>query len=110
MAQLISGLVDAAGVNDKIMKTFAQRENFQYRVIYTSEPYHGLPIMAHPRVPRSSVEKVRSAMLVMGNNAEGRKLLAAANVILKSDSQLEFVSASNADYNSYRRFYRDARQ
>jgi phosphonate transport system substrate-binding protein len=110
MTQLASGVVDAAGVNDTVMKAFAQRENFHYRTLYTSPPYHGLAVMAHPRVARSTVEKVRKALLAMGRDAEGRKLLAAANVIIRSEYRLEFVSASTADYNSYRRFYRNVRQ
>lgn len=106
MTQLSSGVVDAAGVNDTVMRAFSQRENFQYRVIYTSDSYLGLPVMAHPRVPQSAVERVRAAMLSMGSDPEGRKLLDAANETLKSPTPLEFVAARDADYANYRRFYR----
>lgn len=110
MAQLSSGATDAAGVNDAVMKAFSQRENFQYRAIYTSETYQDLAVMAHPRVPRDSVEKVRAAMLGMGSDAEGRRLLDAANEIFKSTSRLEFVPTSDSDYSNYRRFYRKGNQ
>lgn len=110
MMQLSSGTAVAAGVNDVLMKNFSQREGFPYRAIYTSEPYHSLPVMVHPRVPHSKVNKVRSAMLAMGSDAEGRKVLDAANAILKTDGPLEIIKAGNDDYNNYRRFYRRMRK
>ena len=83
-----------------------QREGFRYRTVYSSEPYFDLPIMAHPRVPHSSVEKIRSALLAMAHDEEGRKILDAANAIIKSDTTLAFVRSKDRDYDNYRNFYR----
>lgn len=106
IAQLASGKVDAAAVHSQIIQAYAQRERFRYRSIYTSPPYYDLPIMAHPRVPRSSVEKIRSALLLMASDPEGRKILEEANTIIKADAALAFVSTRDRDYDNYRRFYR----
>lgn len=105
IAQLVSGKVDAAAVHNQIIQAYAQRERFRYRAIYTSPPYYDLPIMAHPRVPRSSVEKIRYTLLSMAGDPQGRKILDEANTIIKADAALEFVSTSNRDYDNYRRFY-----
>jgi phosphonate transport system substrate-binding protein len=108
IAQLAAGRVDAAAVHSKVIQAYSERENFRYRAIYTSPPYCDLPIMAHPRVPRSKVEQIRSALLAMANDPEGRKILDAANTLIKSDTALAFVSAKDRDYDNYRRFYRPA--
>lgn len=109
IAQLASGQVDAAAVHSRVMQSFAQREGFRYRAIYTSAPYYDLPIMVHPRVSRSNVEKIRIALLAMDNDPEGQKILADANIIIKSDTALAFVRVKNRDYDNYRRFYLGAR-
>lgn len=106
IAQLAAGRVAAAAVHSQVIYAYSQREGFRYRVIYTSPPYYDLPIMVHPRVPRSSVEKVRSALLSMANDPEGRKILDEANNLIKADAVLAFVSARDSEYDNYRRFYR----
>lgn len=51
MSQLQFGEVAAAAVNRKLLSRYAQREDFRYRVIWTSEPYLDIPVMAHPSLP-----------------------------------------------------------
>ncbi len=109
MARLALGAVIAAGVNNQVMESYAQREGFKYRVLYSSEPYLDVPLMAHPRVALDKVERVRQALLGMGGDSEGRQILQAAADRLKSRQLPEFVSADNADYENYRRFYRTTR-
>lgn len=106
MGRLALGTVAAAGVNSQVMANYARREGFKYRVLYSSEPYLDLPVMAHPRVARETVERVQKALLGMGADIEGRRILLAAADLLKSRQLQEFVAADNADYENYRRFYR----
>lgn len=108
IAQLAAGRVAAAAVHSAVMQAYSQREHFRYRAIYTSPPYSDLPIMAHPRVPRGSVEKIRVALLGMADDPAGRRILDAANTLIRAATPLAFVSAKDSDYDDYRRFYRNA--
>ncbi|MGV8894342.1 MAG: phosphate/phosphite/phosphonate ABC transporter substrate-binding protein [Burkholderiaceae bacterium] len=109
MGRLALGTVAAAGVNSQVMANFASREGFKYRVLYSSEPYLDLPVMAHPRVALDKVEQVQKALLGMGTDPEGRRILQAAADLLKSRQVREFIAAENTDYENYRRFYRTTR-
>lgn len=107
MARLMMGTVAAAGVNSQVMENYARREKIKYRVLYTSEPYLNLPVMANPRVSHDKVEKVRQALLLMAKDVEGNKILQTASDMLKSEQRLGFVSAENKDYDNYRHFYQN---
>ena len=109
LARLVLGTVSAAGVNNQVMENYARREGFRYRVLYSSEPYLDLPVMAHPRIAKDKLERVRKALLGMGADAQGRQILQAAADLLKSSQLQEFIAADNADYENYRRFYRTTR-
>lgn len=109
MGRLKLGTVPAAGVNSQVMENYARREGFQYRVLYSSGPYLDLPVMAHPRVALDKVERVQKALLGMGADPEGRRILQAAADLLKGRQVQEFIAAENADYDNYRRFYRTTR-
>lgn len=109
MARLVLGSVPAIGANSQVMESYARREGFKYRVLYSSGPYLDLPVMAHPRVALDKVARVRHALLGMGTDTEGRHILQAAADLLKSRQLQEFIAADNADYENYRRFYRTAR-
>lgn len=106
MARLALGAVSAAGVNSQVMENYARREGFKYRVLYSSEPYLDMPLMAHPRVSPDKVMRVRQALLGMAADAEGRQILQTAADLLKGRQLLQFVAVDNADYENYRRFYR----
>ena len=45
------------------------------RIIYTTRSMPSHPVAVHPRVPKKDREKVRQALLEMGNTPEGRELL-----------------------------------
>jgi phosphonate transport system substrate-binding protein len=62
--------------------------------------------MANPKVPADKVAAVRSALVNMVKDAEGRKVLEAGADLLKSEGELGFVAAENRDYDNYRKFYR----
>ena len=106
MTHLALGNVAAAGVNDRVMAQYARREGLKYRVLWSSEPYMDLAVMAHPRVPADTVKKVRQTLLGMASDAEGQKVLEAVSNNIKSEKILAFVAANASDYENYRIFYR----
>ena len=106
MAQLRAGQVPAAAVNSKTMSSYAARENFKYRALWTSEPYLDLPVAAHPRVPVQVVKSVRDVLVGMATDPEGRKILAASAAIIKQEPPYGFLPAQDAEYDSQREVYR----
>lgn len=107
MSQMQFGQAMAAGVNKKILKEYLDREDVRYRVIWTSEPYHDMAIMAHPALPQDVVAQVRDAMAGMHRDPEGIKALQASAAALDLKKPWFFVPASDKDYDNYRRFYRN---
>ena len=105
-AQLKIKKVAAAGVNSTVMARYGRREGFEYRVLWTSELYNDLCIMANPKVPKEKITAVRDAFVNMAKDAEGRKVLQAGADLLKMNGEPGFVSAENRDYDNYRAFYR----
>ena len=106
ISQLQAGVAEAAAVNSRVLENYGRRENFRYRVVWMSEPYHDLPIMVNPSVPKSKVEAVQRALIGMRNDPEGRKVLETSAALLKLSQPVGFVSADDRDYDNYRRFYR----
>jgi len=105
-AQLRVNKVAAAGVNSSVMARYGRREAFEYRALWTSEIYQDLCIMTNPKLPASTVAAVKSALINMVNDPEGRKILEAGADLLKSSGDLGFVSATDRDYDNYRKFYK----
>lgn len=106
MAQLKAGHVLAAGVNNQVMRAFAEREGVRYRVLWESQTYANLPISVHPRVPPEVAEAVRKGFLDLTADPEGQRLLRQQAAILKLSPPYGFLPASNADYRNYFEFYR----
>jgi len=106
MGQLEAGRVIAAGVNSQVMKDFAIREGFLYRVLWESESYHNLPISVHPRVPAAVAQKVRSAIDGMDESAEGMQVLKMTGEIIGQKPPYGFSAANQGDYRSYQDFYK----
>ncbi len=101
--------VSAAGVNSVALETYARRENYEYRVLWTSELYGDLCIMANPKVPADRIAAVRSVLIDMVRDPEGRKVLEASAALLKMQGELGFVPVDNRDYENYRTFYKTTR-
>lgn len=108
MAQLQTKTVEAAAVNSQVLENYARRENFRYRVLWRSELYLDLPIMANPAVPKVRIEAVRQAFIGMAADHQGRKILEDGAALLKLTGPLGFVAADDNDYANYREFYRQA--
>jgi phosphonate transport system substrate-binding protein len=99
LAQVKAKRVEAGAVNSRFLTQYVERENAQFREIYVSEGFPDLAVIAHPRVPAATVERVRRALLGMGGDPAAAAILAAA----KSKG---FDPAGERDYDSVRRVYR----
>jgi phosphonate transport system substrate-binding protein len=106
VAQLKVGKIAAAGVNGLILERYASREGFAYRALWTSPVYPDLCVMAHKRVPAEHVAAVRSALVNMDKDPEGRKVLQASAALIKATGALGFVSSEDRDYDGYRSFFK----
>jgi phosphonate transport system substrate-binding protein len=105
-AQLKFGKVAAAGVNGQVMARYGRREGFAYRVLWTSELYQDLCIMASGKLPAAQVAAVRDAFIGMLADPEGKKILEAGAALIKSTGELGFVRAENKEYDNYRAFFK----
>lgn len=106
-AQLKVGTVAAVAANDTVIERYARREGFEYRLLWNSELYNDLCVMASPKVPKEKVVAVRDALIGMMSDPEGRKVLEAGAELLKIKDKLGFIAADNRDYDNYRTFYKN---
>jgi phosphonate transport system substrate-binding protein len=107
-AQLFAGKATAVGANSQLVQNYQRREHKSFRVLWSSEPFNDLALMASPRVPADHVRAVAQAFFGMDKDPEGRRILAAAAELVHAQSPISFVAAGDADYGSYRAFYADA--
>jgi phosphonate transport system substrate-binding protein len=107
-AQLLSGKVVAAGGNSQLVEGYTRREGKKFRVLWSSEPFQDLALMASGKVPEKDYKAVSAAFIGMSKDPKGQEILhqAAKEVGLPQDAY--FIPASGADYASYRRFYQTA--
>jgi phosphonate transport system substrate-binding protein len=107
IAQLKVGTVAAAAVNDTIIERYARREGFEYRLLWNSEIYNDLCIMASPKLPKEKVDAVQAAFVGMVKDPEGLKVLKTGAELLKiNERHVGFVASDNRDYENYRAFYK----
>lgn len=99
LAQLKAKRVEAAAVNSRFLAQYAEREHVEFREIYVSEGFPDLAVIAHPRVPAATVERVRRALLGMAADP------AAAPILIQTKSK-GFEPATDRDYEGVRRIYR----
>jgi phosphonate transport system substrate-binding protein len=107
-AQMFAGRAQATGSNSMLVEGYANRENKKFRVLWTSEGYHDLALMASNKVPDAHVRAVAKAFVEMHQDPVGRDILRRASETVGLSDQAYFVPASDADYASYRRFYQKA--
>ncbi len=106
--QLFAGKATAAGANSQLVEHYQEREHKAFRVLWSSEPFTDLALMASPRVPAGQVHAVALAFFGMDKDPEGRRILAAASELVHAPEPVSFVAAGDADYAGYRAFYADA--
>jgi phosphonate transport system substrate-binding protein len=99
LAQLKARRVEAGAVNSRFLAQYAERERLEFREIYVSEGFPDLAVIAHPRVPAATVERVRRALTGMATDP------AAAPVLIQAKFR-GFEPATDRDYDGVRRIYR----
>ena len=75
--QVMVGDAPAGGGVEATLHKEPEAVQAQLRVIYTTPGVAPHPFAAHPRVPVAAAKKIADALLAMGGDAEGSKLLAA---------------------------------
>jgi phosphonate transport system substrate-binding protein len=103
LAQLKAKRVDAGAVNSRFLRQYQERENVRFREILVSEGYPDLAVIAHPRVPEATVEKVRRALLGLKDDPHA----AGLREHVKFNG---FAPATDRDYDGVRRIYRQIGQ
>ena len=108
LAQLFSGRVQAAGGNSQLTDGYARRENKKLRVLWSSESFQDLALMASGKVPEKDVSAVANAFTNMVQDPVGRDILHQASKTVGLSNDAYFIAASGADYAAYRRFFQSA--
>lgn len=106
--QLFSGKVAAAGGNSQLVEGYTRRESKKFRVLWSSEPFQDLALMASGKVPEKEVNAVAQAFFQMAQDPMGKEILHRASKEVGLPNDAYFVPASGADYASYRRFFQTA--
>jgi phosphonate transport system substrate-binding protein len=107
-SQMLAGRADVTGSNSQMVVEYAARENQKFRVVWNSPPFNDLALMASPRVPRAKVQAVAKAFIGMHEDTVGKQVLETAAKVVQTKTPITFVASTDADYASYRDFYRRA--
>lgn len=104
-AQLFAGKARAVGSNSALVDGYSVREGKKFRVLWTSEGFHDLALMASSKVPEQDVKAVASAFINMHRDPAGKAILVKASEEVGLDRQAYFLPATGGDYAAYRRFF-----
>lgn len=107
-AQLFSGKVAAAGGQSQLLDGYARRENRKFRVLWSSEPFQELALMASSKVPEKDLKAVANAFFEMSKDPRGKDILHQGSKDVGLPVDAHFVAASAEDYAAYRRFFQTA--
>lgn len=107
-AQLFAGKAKAVGSNSALVDGYSVREGKKFRVLWTSEGFHDLALMASSKVPERDVKAVASAFINMHRDPVGKAILVKASEEVGLDRQAYFLPATGGDYAAYRRFFQSA--
>lgn len=107
-AQMFAGKVKAVGSNSQLIDGYTARENKAFRVLWSSDGYHDLALMASSKVPDKDLKAIANAFIGMNEDPRGKDILHQASVSVGLADDAYFIPASASDYASYRRFYQSA--
>ena len=107
-AQLFSGKVVASGGNSQLVEGYSRREGKKFRVLWSSEPFMDLALMASSKVPENDLKAVSAAFMGMAKDPKGLEVLHQASKEVGLPNDAYFIPATGADYAAYRRFYQSA--
>ncbi|GGX29821.1 ABC transporter substrate-binding protein [Undibacterium squillarum] len=108
IAQLFAGKVQAVGGNSQLLESYANREKKSFRILWTSEPYYDLALMASSKVSDTTLKAVANAFMQMKNDPRGREILHESAAKVGLDKDAYFIPSDGSEYASYRRFYQTA--
>ena len=108
LAQLVAGKVAAAGGNSQLLEGWQKREGKKLRILWSSEPFHELALMASSKVPDKDVKAVAAAFTGMHKDPKGREVLVQASAAVKLPPEAVFIPSDGSEYGSYRRFFQSA--
>ena len=104
--QMFSGKVQAVGSNSMLIDGYAVKENKKFRVLWTSDEYHDLALMASSKkVAEKDLKAISAAFLGMHQDPKGKQILLSASAEVGLKQEAYFIPASDGDYASYRKFY-----
>ena len=106
--QLFSGRVRAVGSNSMLIEGYAERENKAFRMLWSSEGYQDLALMASSKVPDNVLRDISAAFFGMHSDPRGRAILEAASNVVSLSAEDYFIPASMRDYANYVRFFENA--
>lgn len=107
-AQLLAGKAKAVGSNSALIDGFTEKQGTKFRVLWTSESYLDLALMASSKVSPKDVRAVTNAFVNMHKSKAGALILKQASESVGMDPNSHFLPAYDKDYESYRRFYATA--
>lgn len=107
-AQLLAGKAKAVGSNSALIDGFTEKQGTKFRVLWTSESYLDLALMASGKVSTKDVRAVTNAFINMHKSKAGALILKQASASVGMDPNSHFLPAYDKDYESYRRFYATA--
>ena len=107
-AQLLAGKAKAVGSNSALIDGFTEKQGIKFRVLWTSESYLDLALMASSKVSTKDVRAVANAFIMMHKSKAGALILKQASESVGMDANSHFLQATDKDYESYRRFYATA--
>lgn len=107
-AQLLAGKAKAVGSNSALIDGFTEKQGTKFRVLWTSESYLDLALMASGKVSTKDVRAVTNAFINMHKSKAGALILKQASESVGMDPNSHFLPAYDKDYESYRRFYATA--
>jgi len=107
-AQMFAGKVKAVGSNSQLVDGYAAREGKAFRVLWSSEGYHDLALMASGKVPERDLRAVADAFYGMQADPRGKEILHQASLGVGLGEDAKFIPASAGDYANYRKFYQSA--
>ncbi|MBR7778889.1 phosphate/phosphite/phosphonate ABC transporter substrate-binding protein [Undibacterium rugosum] len=108
LAQLFAGKVQAVGGNSQLIDSYATREKKKFRILWSSEPYHDLALMASGKVSDATVKAVANAFFNMKNDPQGKEILHQVSQKVGLSNDNYFIPSDSSEYASYRRFYQNA--
>ena len=107
-AQMFAGKARAVGSNSMLIDGYAKREGKKFRVLWTSEGYYDLALMASSKVQPKDLKSVANAFFSMHLDPAGKAILESASREVSLTAQDHFVPASMKDYQNYIKFFETA--